>query len=298
MAATWCLAPSSETSLLKTELFIAANQRGDGGSALENARLGRILGFDTFMDQNVNAILPGNADTAAGTVTGALAAGGSGSQGITMVGNVTLVGEYATRRRGRPAQQRSPQPPSMVATPRRSPSNAANKYATGAAAVIVVYKKCDVNGGYAAGYSQAILVDGWTATKAPAGRAVDLVRNRAGSRHTYTIIESYLSSAGVQAPLLGSPVGQALDQRRPWRSPGPPAPSTSPSTVTPWPWSAGLWPCRTSRWASTRAWSRTTGSRCGSPCSMTSRPRGPWSTWTSWPAWRFSTRNLCVVMLG
>jgi hypothetical protein len=32
-----------------------ANERGDGGSALENATLGRILGFDTFMCQNVNA---------------------------------------------------------------------------------------------------------------------------------------------------------------------------------------------------------------------------------------------------
>ena len=49
------LAPVSETALLKNELFIAAQQRGDFGSALESATLGRILGFDTYMDQNVNS---------------------------------------------------------------------------------------------------------------------------------------------------------------------------------------------------------------------------------------------------
>ena len=36
-----------------------ANERGDGGTALENATLGRILGFDTFMCQNVNCVLTG-----------------------------------------------------------------------------------------------------------------------------------------------------------------------------------------------------------------------------------------------
>jgi hypothetical protein len=42
------LAPGSETALLKNDMFLKANERGDGGTALENARLGKILGFDTF----------------------------------------------------------------------------------------------------------------------------------------------------------------------------------------------------------------------------------------------------------
>ena len=50
------LAPVSETALLKNELFIAAQKRGDFGTALESATLGRILGFDTYMDQNVNSV--------------------------------------------------------------------------------------------------------------------------------------------------------------------------------------------------------------------------------------------------
>ena len=43
------LAPASETAMLKTDLFLKANERGDGGTALENANLGRILGFNTYM---------------------------------------------------------------------------------------------------------------------------------------------------------------------------------------------------------------------------------------------------------
>ena len=54
------MAPTSETAMLKTDLFVKANERGDGGSALESAILGRILGFDTYMDQNVNCVLSGS----------------------------------------------------------------------------------------------------------------------------------------------------------------------------------------------------------------------------------------------
>ena len=53
------MAPTSETAMLKTDIFLKANERGDGGTALENATLGRILGFDTFMCQNVNCPLSG-----------------------------------------------------------------------------------------------------------------------------------------------------------------------------------------------------------------------------------------------
>src|SRR5208337_1521739 len=81
------LAPVSETALLKNELFIEAQQRGDFGTALESATLGRILGFDTYMDQNVNSAAP--SDVVAGTVTAAVAAGS------TMAGAVTMAGAYS-----------------------------------------------------------------------------------------------------------------------------------------------------------------------------------------------------------
>lgn len=45
------LSPEDEDSLLGDPQFISAEKRGDSGSALEEARLGRIFGFDTYMSQ-------------------------------------------------------------------------------------------------------------------------------------------------------------------------------------------------------------------------------------------------------
>jgi hypothetical protein len=91
-----CFTPTSQTALLKTDLFVKANERGDGGNALANARLGHILNFDTYMSQNVNRSGTANAEIATGTVTNALAAEGSGSQTVSIVGYEAVVGEYAT----------------------------------------------------------------------------------------------------------------------------------------------------------------------------------------------------------
>jgi hypothetical protein len=202
------LAPSSETALLKTDLFIAANQRGDGGNALENATLGRILGFNTFMDVNVPAITTTNADIATGTITNALAAGGSGSQAATITGYNVNVGEYATVAGNDQPTHVTARTLNMADTTAIT-LNEANKYATGALAVVTVYKKCDVKGAYAAGYSKEIVVDGWTASKAPqVGQLISF--GTGGSRHTYTIIESFLSAAGEQSILLDRPLDAAL----------------------------------------------------------------------------------------
>lgn len=201
------LSPSSETAMLKTELFIAANQRGDGGSALENATLGRILGFDTYMDQNVPSLSSG-AETVTGTITSAASAGEDGSQSCTISAYVANVGEFAV-------VAGNDQPTFLTAKTDNATDttavtlNEALKYATDALAVITVYKACDVADDYSAGYTKEILVDGWAASKAP--QVGQLIAFGTGaSRHTYTIIESYLSSSGVQAILLDRPLDSAL----------------------------------------------------------------------------------------
>lgn len=201
------LAPASETSLLKTDLFIAANQRGDGGTALENATLGRILGFNTLMDVNVPSVTTTNADIATGTVTNALAAGGSGSQAVSVSGYEAQIGEFAT-------VAGNDQPTIITAVTASTNTTAVtlsenNKYATAASAVITVYKAADVKGAYAAGWTKEIVVDGWTATKAPqVGQLIAF--STGGSRHTYTIIESYLSASGEQSLLLDRPLDSAV----------------------------------------------------------------------------------------
>jgi hypothetical protein len=47
------VAPGTETEMLKLDTFTEANKVGDDGTALREASLGRKLGFDIFMCQNV-----------------------------------------------------------------------------------------------------------------------------------------------------------------------------------------------------------------------------------------------------
>ena len=43
--------------MLNCDKFVEALKRGDGGETLRTAELGTILGFDTYMFQNVNHVL-------------------------------------------------------------------------------------------------------------------------------------------------------------------------------------------------------------------------------------------------
>ncbi|HBE80356.1 MAG TPA: P22 coat protein [Firmicutes bacterium] len=65
------LGTMSESKLLQLELFISAEKVGDNGTALREASLGRKLGFNFFMDQNVpkqSIGVPGGTPKATGTL--------------------------------------------------------------------------------------------------------------------------------------------------------------------------------------------------------------------------------------
>lgn len=200
------VSPTSETAMLKNELFVAADKRGDGGSALENARLGHLYGFDTFMAQNVNNIT-GSVDTATGTVTNALAAGGSGSQAVTLVGHEVVAGEFVT-------VAGNDQPTyATAATTGAGDTTAitlseANKFATGAGAALTVYTACavDLAAGYAVGYSKGINLDSFT-NRPQVGQLIAF--GSGANRRTYTIIESEANGAD-QMVWLDRPLEVAL----------------------------------------------------------------------------------------
>jgi len=200
------LGPTSETPIVKTDLFLAADTRGDGGSTLENARLGRVVGFNTFLSQNVPSLTTAAADIATGTITNALAAGGSGSQACTITGYEVSVGEFIT-------VAGNDQPTRATAVTASTHTTAltldeANKYATLSSAAVTAYKSCDVNGAYDAGYTKEIVLDGWTANKAP--QVGQLLAFGTTTRHTYTIIESRLSASGEQSVMLDRPLEYSL----------------------------------------------------------------------------------------
>jgi hypothetical protein len=198
------LSPAAETALLKNTMFIKANERGDGGSALENAVLGRILGFNTYLDQNVNSYTSGG-ETEALAITEPEPAGYAGALTIAITG---AAGEYLVI-------DGNDQPTYMTdATTGAVVLNEALKYAVLDNAVVTHYKACDVDASaetgttFAAGYTKPIAVDGFAAGTAP--QAGQLIAFGTSTRHTYTILEVTTVSSTACKVLLDRPLEYAV----------------------------------------------------------------------------------------
>lgn len=199
---------NSYSQLLKNDLFIKANERGDGGTALEQARVGNILNFDVMKALNIKNLTTANAEIATGTVTNALAADGSGSQAVTITGYEVAIGEYAT-------VAGNDQPTHITAKTSAAGDTSAvtlnenNKYATLASAAITVYKSCDVNGGFDVGHAKEVSLDGHAANKGPQVGQVISFGTGAG-RKSYMIIETTAVSSTATDVLLDRPLEVAL----------------------------------------------------------------------------------------
>jgi len=199
------MAPTSETAMLKTDLFLKANERGDGGNALQSAILGRILGFDTYMDQNVNCVLSGS-ETDTDPVTEPYAAGSPATTQIASVLAPTA-GEFVVI-------AGNDQPTWATGTNAAwFTLNEALKYATEDNAVATRYVKCVTAAAYAAGYSEGVAL---TVTEGKAPQVGQLLAFGAtpGTRHTYTVIESEGSGTSCTVYLdrpLAAAVGNGAD---------------------------------------------------------------------------------------
>ena len=202
------LTASSETDLLATELFIAANQRGDGGTALENARLGRILGFDTYMDQNTPYLGSTSGEYATGNMNTGATAGTAAGTDLCMVSAYTaVVGEYIWIESE--GQLHEIKGVTGTTTDVNLVDPVVNTVANGADAVI--YKSCDVNGTYASGYSKRIKLDGYAANTGPSvGQVVAFGTSNGSDRHVYTVIEYTEVSSTEGWYLLDRPLSAAL----------------------------------------------------------------------------------------
>lgn len=200
------LTPASETDMLATELFIAANQRGDGGTALEEVRLGRVLGFDTYMDQNTPYLSATGGETATGNMNTGATAGGVAS--VCMVSAYTaVVGEYIWIE----SEAQLHEIKVVVGTTTDITLNDAFVNTVAAGADAVIYKSCDVNGAYAAGYSKKILLDGYAANTAPiVGQVLAFGTTNGSDRHVYTIIEVQAVDTTSGYVLLDRPISAAL----------------------------------------------------------------------------------------
>jgi hypothetical protein len=211
------VSPQAETSLLATELFIAANQRGDGGTALEEARLGRILGFDTYMDQNVPYVPLSGADINTLNHTAGAAAGDTGNKACTSATEVT---------NGSFVWFTGDQQPQVISAHTGSGSttgitlvsaydNAVSANAVGyefLPGAVALAEHTSANSSitaYAAGYDKKIYLDGFTANKKPVVGQL-LAFGTGASRHTYTIVQVQSVSTVALYVWLDRPLTTAI----------------------------------------------------------------------------------------
>lgn len=197
------LSPQSETAMLKTELFIAADSRGDTGVALEDARLGRILGFDTYMDQNVPYRALVGAETATLNHTAGAAPGDTGNKACTSAYTV-VAGEFAWFT----GDQQPNWITALTGTTTGITLNAPYVNTVAANAVGYVFKSCDVDGDYAIGYQKGITLDGIGSTLLPV--VGQMIAFGTTYRHTYTIIEVDAVSATSVIVWLDRPLTIAV----------------------------------------------------------------------------------------
>ena len=177
------ISPQAETEMLKTELFIAAEKRGDGGTALQEARLGRVLGFDTYMDQNVNYRNLADADTETMNHAPGASAGDTGNKAITASNDITD---------GSFVWFTGDQQPQVVSAHTGTVTGltlvGAYKYDVSANAVGYVFKTTVADSTYAIGYDKGLTLNTITANKLPVVGQL-LAAGVSTARRTYTIIE-------------------------------------------------------------------------------------------------------------
>jgi hypothetical protein len=195
------LSPASETALLKNTMFIKANERGDGGSALENATLGRILGFNTYLDQNVNSVSIGADSEDLTCTSGPHPAGYEGALNVTITG---VAGEYLVL-------AGNDQPTYMTdATTGAVVLSEGLKYPVLDDCVATHYKKCDAHEAYAVGYSKLIQLDNHTANKGPQIGQLLAFGAPGANRRVYTVIQTVPVSSTSTKVVLDRPLEVAV----------------------------------------------------------------------------------------
>lgn len=197
--------PAAETALLKTEMFLKANERGDGGNALREAALGRVLGFDTYMAQNMPGVFTG-LDTYVKAVNGDHAVGVTNVV-LEATGNTPTEGEFITI-----AGEMQPHWLTTGSNDTLAVLDSALKYSVANQAVATITMKCDVDGAKAIGYAKGIALDGYTATLVPQVGQMLAFGTTAALRHTYTIIEAYENPSNASQTIvwLDRPLAKAL----------------------------------------------------------------------------------------
>lgn len=192
------LGPRAQKSCLGADLFVSTEKRGDDGTALREASLGRVYGMDAFMDQNVSYVTLGSTDNEAGVTDSTVyAAGTTTAIDTTLTTTITQVGEYVVFDGDGEAYE--------ILTVTDDAGDAditiygGTLHEIAASSACVKYNAIAVNlvAGYAAGWSKRINLDGYT-NPPQLGQWVSF--GTGTSRHSYTIIA--VTDNGTDADVL------------------------------------------------------------------------------------------------
>jgi hypothetical protein len=88
------LSTNAKAQILQAAIAVEADKRGDEGTALREASVGRIYGFNTWMDQNVNSVSEVDLETTAFVTTAAATAKGATALLTTATTTGQIDGEY------------------------------------------------------------------------------------------------------------------------------------------------------------------------------------------------------------
>ena len=185
------LGPAFEAIMLKDEVFHEADKLGDDGTALREASLGRKMGFNLFMCQNMSEFTYSDVATATSLQSAALAGATAltlvDGSGVTVGDMITVAGDMIPQRVTAEVDTSASGADTVTVTPGLRDAAAAlaavNIYLNGAVDITSDASYTT----YASGHYDYLRLDGFTATKVPqVGQQIYL----AGTvGYTYTIIE-------------------------------------------------------------------------------------------------------------
>lgn len=206
------LSTNAEAFLLQAGIVVEADKRGDEGTALREASIGRIYGMQTWMDQNVNSVDAADTDRLTGTVDStAYAKGYTGAIDLVdaSITATPVAGEFVVIEGDGHAHVLS----AATLTADDITLVEALKNDVAAGATVHIYNSCAVDhptaGTYAVGETGFIHVDGLASTK-PLQVGQLLAVGTGGSRVVYTIVAVKDFSSGDQDIRLDRPLEGAL----------------------------------------------------------------------------------------
>lgn len=210
------LGPRARQACLGADIFVAADKRGDEGTALRTASLGSVYNFDTFMSQNMGYVYEGRADILTGATKNAEAAGSTTIETTVVDASLAAAGEYVViEGEGVPhrvASSSDDTGATIVLT-----EGLVNAVSASAAVKVMAAGTADgandtgLSGTttYPVKWSKPVRLDGFTATKElQKGQWVTF--GTGASSHSYTVVKAEVPSAGVSLVQFDRPLEAAV----------------------------------------------------------------------------------------